>query len=92
MVAIPKFTIKGLKAAHDKLGLSPYMVSKKTGIAIGTIDRYTSEDEVSTARVEGSLIALIKFYGLDWRDPTVVELAFEETPTEGQRKTLLALA
>lgn len=92
MVDIPKFRIKGLKAAHDKLGLSPYMVSKKTGIAIGTIDKYTSEDEVVTARVEGSLVALIQFYGLDWRNPNVVELAFEEASEEGQEETLLATA
>lgn len=85
-----------LKSAHDEKGMSPYAVSKKLGIAQNTVIRYTAEDSVITTKVEPSLMKLIRFYDLDWRDPEVlsffpVENEEDENPT-GQRKTLLAVA
>ncbi|MAU11093.1 MAG: hypothetical protein CL607_14835 [Anaerolineaceae bacterium] len=89
MAQIPRFKVY-LKDAHDATGLSPYMVGKKTGVSTNTVARYVSENGILTDRIEGVLLALINFYGLDWRDPKVVEII--EDTTEGQEETLLAEA
>jgi hypothetical protein len=68
-----KFIVR-FKAAHDATGLTPYAVSKKTGIAINTVVRYTEVDAVEVANLAPSVIRLAEFYGLDWRDPAVVEV------------------
>lgn len=79
-----------LKAAHDQTGLSPYAVHKQTGIAINTIVKYTSEDEVKTGTLWPSVIRLAEFYGLDWRDPRVIGVV-EEGGCAPEMETPLAL-
>ena len=70
-----------LKEAHDKKGLSPYAVAKQTGVAINTVARYADQDAVVSKHLAVSVIKLCDFYGLDWRDPSVVEVV-EDTETE----------
>lgn len=67
------FRIK-LKKAHDATGLSPYRVWKLTGVAQNTIRKYVDVDEVIADRIESVVVRLAEFYGVDWRDPEVVEV------------------
>jgi hypothetical protein len=82
-----KFIVK-LKKAHDATGLTPYAVSKRTGIAINTVVRYTEADAVEVANLAASVIRLAEFYGLDWRDPAVVEVIEEATDPEDETPLL----
>ena len=77
------------------------MVAKKLNlqgmsISTNTVAKYVEEDGVETEYLNANIAALINFYGLDWRNPEVVELFFKEEKAEdsplGQRKTLLATA
>ncbi len=85
----PKHFVVNLKPAHDKLGLSPYMVAKQTGVAINTVVKYTATENLVIERVEIALIILMNFYGLNWRDPNDVKVIYEDEPQE-QQKALLA--
>lgn len=85
-----KFRIR-LKHVHDKTGLSPYAVAKEVPASQNTVRKYVDEDEVISTYIPNAVVELCNFYGVDWRDPNIVE-AFIEAPEEGQRKTLLALA
>lgn len=68
-----KFVIK-LSEAHRRTGLSPYAVAKRTGIAKGTIARYAENEQVIVDYFSSSILKLIEFYGLDWRDPAVIDV------------------
>lgn len=88
-----KFIIK-LKEAHDATGLTPYAVSKQVkGVSYNTVRKYASHDEVEAATIPVEVILLADFYGLDWRDPDVIEV-IEEAPgdEQGQSETPLAAA
>lgn len=69
----PKFRIH-LHDAHKQSGLSPWKIYKRTGIAVNTVRKYIEPKEIIADRIEGTLVALIEFYGLDWRDPSVIEV------------------
>ncbi len=66
-----KFRIK-LKAAHDKTGLTFYAVAKQTGIASNTVQKYADVDVVISDYIPTTVIRLAQFYGVDWRDPSVL--------------------
>ena len=82
-----KFLVKGLKSAHERTGMSPYAIAKKTDIAINTVVKYTEDDVVETKQLWGIVVKLCEFYGLDWRDPNVIEVV-EESP---EKRTPLAV-
>lgn len=63
-----------LKAAHDATGLTAYAVWKQTGVAINTVEKYTQQDELVADYIPATVIRLAEFYGLDWRDPKVIEV------------------
>lgn len=63
-----------LKAAHERSGLSAYAVGKRTGIAQNTIRKYILPESVIASHIEGQLIELTKFFGVDWRDPAIIEV------------------
>lgn len=73
-----------LKAVHEQTGLTHYAVAKLAGVAINTVVRYTSEDEITLDRIEGTLVRLLKAYGLDWRDPDVVRIVEDTESPEMQ--------
>lgn len=75
----PRFRIH-LQDAHKDKGLSPYKVALLTNVAQNTIKKYVEPEEVVVERIEGVLVSLIEFYGLDWRDPAVIEVI--ESPVE----------
>lgn len=84
-----KFKIK-LKAAHDKTGLTFYAVAKQTGIASNTVQKYADVDVVISDYIPTTVIRLAQFYGVDWRDPSVVEIV--EEAEEEKLNALLASA
>lgn len=69
----PKFRVR-LKKVHDESGLSPYAIAKELGMSKNTVRRYVEVDEVVTEKFEGTLLALILYYGVDWRDPEIVDV------------------
>lgn len=85
----PKIIIK-LSAAHKKSGLTAYEVAKRLDLNEGTVRKYTSND-VTASFLPNHVLQLIKFYGLDWHDPEVIEIIDSaEDKSSGQFKTLLA--
>ena len=81
-----KFKIK-LAEPHEQSGLTAYAVAKSLKLNQNTVRKYVSEDVIAEA-LYPHVIDLVEFYGLDWRDPNVVEV-IEDAP-EGQTKTPLA--
>lgn len=73
-----KFRIR-LKPVHEKSGMSPYKVWKKTGVAQTTVRKYVDADEVIQTYIPNVVVTLANFYGVDWRDPAIVEV-IEEDP------------
>lgn len=69
----PKFRIR-LHEAHRKSGLTVYRVMKLTGLNSNTIHKYVSNGDVITGRIESHVLELAKFYGVDWRDPDIIEV------------------
>lgn len=70
---VPRFKVN-LKAVHDNTGLSPYAVAKQTGLAKNTVLKYVASSNLITERLESSLLTLFRFYGVDWRDPSIVDV------------------
>lgn len=84
-----RFRIR-LKQAHEESGLSAYMVSKETGISAATVRKYTDVDEIIGETLPSPVITLAKFYGVDWRNPEIIQVITEESDdTPGQSKTPL---
>lgn len=77
-----KFVVR-LKKAHEATGLSPYAVWKNTGVAQNTILKYVATDEVFADRIEMPVIRLAEFYGLNWRDTSVIDVIKDEVGAQG---------
>lgn len=84
-----KFIVK-LKAVHEASGYSRYRVAKDTGLSLNTVKKYLAEETVECGYLPMQVIQMANFYGVDWRDPAVVELIEEET--EENQDALLATA
>jgi len=82
-----KFIIR-LKAIHDKTGLSPYAVAKQTGVVQNTVRKYVDVDFVESNQLPVAVIELCKFYGVDWRDSSIVEV--EDDPETESPLTAIA--
>ncbi len=76
-----KFRVR-LKAIHEATGLTQYAVAKQSGVSINTVVRYTENDEILLDRFEPIVVKLLKFYGLNWRDPDVIEIVNEKGDVE----------
>lgn len=61
-----------LHTFHKKTGLTPYMVGKLTGVNKSTVAKY-GDGDVIMEKLENAVLVLAKFYGVDWRDPAIVE-------------------
>lgn len=68
-----KFVIR-LKLAHDAKGVTSYRVWQDTGVAQNTVKRYAENEAVVLDSLPGTVIALADYYGVNWRDPAVVEV------------------
>lgn len=62
-----------LHEVHNKTGLTPYMVGKLTGVNKSTVAKYVMHGDVIMEKLENAVLVLAKFYGVDWRDPAIVE-------------------
>lgn len=71
-----------LKAAHDKSGLTAYEVWKKTGVVQSTVKKYISDEPVISDYVHVAVVQLADFYGVDWRDKSIVAIVDENTPNK----------
>jgi len=76
-----KFSIT-LKPIHEKTGLSPYMVAKRLGVSQTTVRKYVDNDEVVQAFVPIVVVQLADFYGVNWRDPAIVNVIDAEATEE----------
>lgn len=70
-----------LKKHHDKKGETPYRVWKDTGVAVNTVVRYTEKESVESDVLPTTVISLAQYYGVDWRDPAIVEVIDESADT-----------
>jgi hypothetical protein len=84
-----RFLIK-LKDHHTKTGLTPYAVAKQSGLNYNTVNKFVST-YVELDRLPAHVITLVQFYGLDWHDPSVIEIIDVKDEPSGQLKTLLAV-
>jgi hypothetical protein len=67
-----KFRVR-LKDVHQATGLSLWAVHKNSGVALNTVKKYVTPQDLVADRIEGALVSLLKFYKLNWRDPSVIE-------------------
>lgn len=67
-----KFRIK-LKDVHENSGLTYYRVARQTGITHNTVQKY-AEAIVEQHSLPAQVLVMCKFYGVDWRDPAIVEV------------------
>jgi len=88
----PRFIIK-LHEAHAKSGLTAYRVATDLGLNEGTVRKYLT-GEVRAVFLPNHVLQLAEYYGLDWRDPSVIEVIDQTDKDEssGQIETLLTLA
>jgi hypothetical protein len=85
----PRFLVK-LKGPHDKSGLSAYEVAKRLGLNAVTVRKWVSKD-IEAEFLPDHVLKIVHFYGLDWRDPAVIEVIDSgKDESSGQAKTLLA--
>lgn len=83
-----QFKVK-LRAVHQASGLTAYAVAKLTNVAINTVKRYAENEEVVLAHVPPAVVTLAEFYGVDWRDPKVVEVIEGGASTPEMQTALL---
>jgi len=77
-----QFKVK-LKPVHEKSGLSKYRVQKDLNLSYNTISRYVDEPEVVVGFISPEVVGMCTYYGVDWRDPAIIELIEnEETESE----------
>jgi transcriptional regulator with XRE-family HTH domain len=81
-----KYVVK-LKQAHEETGLSAYMVAKRTGVSINTVDRYAKKDSVEIDQLNIGVAILADFYGVPFHEAVQVIKQDEESP---EKETLVA--
>lgn len=75
-----RFLIK-LQKAHEDFGWSTYAVAKELGLAYNTVNKYVSSNVISDT-LPTQVIQLAEFYGVDWKDPAVVEVIEDSDDTQ----------
>jgi len=85
-----KFIIK-LKDTHEETGLTSYAVARDTGLNNATVRKYTTEN-VLTERIYNYIKTLCDYYGVDWRDPNIIDWVSDEEADSPETKTPLAAA
>lgn len=74
------FLIK-LKDAHDRSGKTIYQAAKESGLVYNTVRKYVL-DYVQADKLTPEALHLAEFYGVDWRDPSVIEIIEEGDDTQ----------
>jgi transcriptional regulator with XRE-family HTH domain len=80
-MVVRRFRIK-LRAAHEATGLTPYRVAKETGIAQATVRKYIERNSIEADYLPLTVIRLAEYYGVDWRNPSVIEVIEDESDPE----------
>lgn len=75
-----RFVIR-LKEPHEKKGATHYRVWKDTGVVQNTVKRYAENAEVILESLPATVVTLARYYGVDWRDPAIVEVIDESDET-----------
>lgn len=68
-----RFVVK-LNQVHRARGLTVYRVAKSTGINKNTVLKYLGGEEIITDQLSHHVLALSKFFDVDWRDPAIVDV------------------
>ena len=76
-----------LREAHKRSGKSKYQVQQDTGLAYNTIVRYVDSSGVFLKGIPKTVLTLCDYYGVDWRNPEIVEL-IEDEETESESPLL----
>lgn len=76
-----KFIVR-LREAHLASGLSKYRVARDNGISDNSISKYVDEDSCEFGQLSTQVIKLCEYYGVDWRDPAIVEVIHDEAEDE----------
>ena len=72
-----RFKVK-LKAVHEQTGQTAYSVAKATELAQNTVRKYTAED-IIIDYIPTTVVTLCQYYGVDWRDPEIIEVIEDES-------------
>lgn len=77
-----------LRETHIASGLSKYRVARDNNVSDNTVSKYVDEDFVSFGQLPTQVVKLCEYYGVDWRDPTIVEVIDDSSEDElsGQLK------
>jgi len=67
-----KFLVK-LKDVHERSNKTIYRVAKESGVVYNTAKKYLT-NWVETDYLSPEVAQLAEFYGVDWRDPAIVEV------------------
>lgn len=67
-----KFKIQ-LKNAHEEKGLTVYAIAKQLKLSQTTVRKYIDQ-AVLSSYLPTVVIDLANFYGVDWRDPSIVDV------------------
>ena len=89
IVHLSKTLTEALQSEETK---TIYKIAQKSDVNFNTVKKYFAGD-VKTPYLTGEVMQLCEYFGLDWRDPAVVEeFTSEENKSTGQIKTLLVPA
>lgn len=67
-----------------------YKIAQKSGVTFNTVKKYIAGD-VATPYLTAEVMQLCEYFGLDWRNPAIVEeVTIPDVNSSGQFKTLLA--
>ena len=86
-----RFVVR-LKQAHVKSGKSKYRVARDNGLSDTTVSKYVDEDFVSFGQLPTQVIKLCEYYGVDWRDPAIVELVDDSGEEESSGNFVRAVS
>ncbi|MBZ0296078.1 MAG: hypothetical protein K8L99_26195 [Anaerolineae bacterium] len=71
-----KFLIK-LNQVHRNSGKSTYRVAKESGLVYNTVKKYTDRP-IEVDYISPEIAQLADYYGVDWRDPNIIEIIDED--------------
>jgi len=83
------FRIK-LQGIHKATGKSVSQVCEETGLNYNTVRRYVIPRVAEFGRIDPAYIVLANYYGVDWRDPEILEFVPDAAPLPKALDLLLA--
>lgn len=72
-----KFLVK-LSQVHERNGETVYRVAKNSGVNYNTVKKYAA-GWIEADFLSPEVVRLADYYGVDWRDPNIVEVIDEES-------------